>query len=235
MKHYLQYHSFSGSRYAVPIEAFALPASVAPSASQSAAAEPSFHDIKALPEFSPVPLGVLAFLLVLIALLIAFWRMLKIKARKAAPLPPPPTAEQIALSEIARLEQMRARGAISLRELGTALSLALRRYLETRFGFPASDQTAREVVRTLEMSASSILAGTTSEKREEYFERIRAILHFCDKTTFAHDSEEQFSLSAKLVLDCLRAVERVVRDTEQFFKAGEEQPTMDAEPEKTAA
>jgi hypothetical protein len=95
-------------------------------------------------------IGVIVFVALVVVTLLGWlvWRYLKRKAAEIRVVPPVPPI-RIALQEVAelsRLDYYRAKG--SERHY-TALSMALRRYIEGEYHVPAMEMTDEEMVRTL--------------------------------------------------------------------------------------
>jgi hypothetical protein len=103
--------------------------------------------------------------------------------RRQRPAPGPLTARAELLAALARLEGARPSevdGATDARALPTALSAALRRYLDRRLQLAASRSSALEIERALARTALG--AGLAAEPAAE----IVALLRRCDAARFGH-------------------------------------------------
>jgi hypothetical protein len=100
------------------------------------------------------------------------WTVLRRNGRRSPPLPP----ERWALGELDRIDGLALPAAGAFESYHTLLSDVVRRYLELRYGFPASEQTSAEILHTL--TASDAVA-------EPQRALLRDLLARCDLAKFA--------------------------------------------------
>lgn len=192
------------------------------SASPNAGLE--FHDIKPLPTFSPFPWTYVWSGIGVLACLLLFLLLKKIRQNRnqlaAEPLRLPPADE--ALAELNRLNELRREGRISLRDLSSRVSLLLRLYLERRMGFPAVEQTAFEVGTNLPLALARALPVLAKERHIASTNRVKALLRNLERFTFADTSTEYFHLESNEVNALFPEVETIIREFETALKREEE-------------
>lgn len=119
-------------------------------------------------DFPWLPALVLA--AVLLAAVIFFLRRRKIK-----PALPPPSAAEIALSELVRARALLKEE--TSREFAISVSEAVRRYIENRFSLRATRETTPEFLQSISANAPEVLTA--------YREPLQDFLRYCDLAKFA--------------------------------------------------
>lgn len=124
--------------------------------------------------------------LVAVALVWAAWRYRHLLRRRrvvAEPLPPPPLPPEVAFDlglQALRQQQLPELGRV--KDYYGELSLLFRRYIEDRLGFPAVEETRREIMRSVEGRADlraeeiSGLAGWLAEDEMVKFAKLSRLL-----------------------------------------------------------
>ena len=156
-------------------------------------ARTGFHDVKAAPAFHPFPVDVLCAAVILFACCAIFflYRRRRKQIRPSEPGRPPIV---VALSALAELEAARTAGTIELRELALRLSATIRQYLEAELGFPAAEETSKEVVRNVRRNLEAQLPLLPQAQVLDYTESCRNILRSCDYLSFSIDAGSSYSL-----------------------------------------
>ncbi len=114
--------------------------------------------------------------LLLVGALLGSWLAKRFGGEKARPSPPPVPADLQALGDLDRLLGGQTLSKGELRRFHIELSAILKRYLESRFAFPAVERTTGEVERDLRRLAVDPLA------QQPALEVLRA----CDRIKFAN-------------------------------------------------
>jgi len=176
-----------------------------------------FRDIKPIPEFHPAPAWIFWACLAAAALLKASVLISRRKTRfnRATQLSP----EAAALARIAELNRQRAESSISLRDLASGYSLALRGYLEDGLRFPAREQTVHEISQTLPAQISKNLPLLEKETSESLQRRIRSTLRFLERLAFAGESSTNYHLDSQEVINLTQELEQLVSSTEKLLTA----------------
>lgn len=189
-------------------------------------ARTGFHDIKPLPDFSPFPLWQAVLILsavLLLALLVWYYRRRSTAAQLPPPEPPPPDA--VALLEIRRLTQLRSAKEIVLRELATRLSVAVRKFLESSFRFPATDQTPGEVCSSLPLNLKAALPTIPKERLEELHAQVGSVLRFCENAAFSPGAERYYPLESDTPGSQLKQSEDLIRQLAFWLRKEGERTT----------
>ena len=113
----------------------------------------------------------------LVLLLLALWLLLRHLRRKAAALPPPVPAHEIAYAALRAMYALQLIEAGRIKEYYIALCDILRHYIENRFGLRAPERTTEEFLQ--ELHASKALA-------ERYQPLLERFLLECDLVKFAN-------------------------------------------------
>lgn len=150
-----------------------------------------FHDIKALPLFSPTSLLLPSALLAITALLLGALYLSRRKKRVSEPPPTPPIPpDQQALNELRELDKLRDTGEIELRDFAQRLSLSLRRFMQEVIPFPAAELTPGEIKNRLPAELKKSLPTLPNEKLEQLRADFDRTLRFCEFAEFAAHAEE---------------------------------------------
>lgn len=160
-------------------------------------ASTGFHDIKPIPVFSPLPLKALvAAALMICVLSLCLWllrRKFPDKARTVA-VPPPPTPIEVALAQFDSLLRDVQSQSVSLRDLGTRSSLALRAYFGTLLQIPGTDLTTKEFLEKVQLVLRQSSGATLPPKaQEDLLRRAGEVLRFCEWVTFSSQSEARYA------------------------------------------
>ena len=176
---------------------------------QQADASSGFHDIKPLPEFHPFPIELVGCTAGLLLLSLLIWWYFKNRKRepKIVPAPPLSPLEQ-AQREFADLEILRVNKRISLRDLGSRYSLAMRLYLERRMNFSAAEQTVAEVCAAFPARVKARLPTFSKDRTQELTAQLKTQLRFFEQLAFSNRSSEIYHLeSDEIVVNAKRAFE----------------------------
>jgi len=204
------------------------------SSSTTAAGDPNFHDIKPLPQFSPIPWNYLYLLIGLLALLALFYRLRKLwrQERVVAPAPIVPPLEA-ALNELALLDGARRRSEISVRELCSHISLLLRLYLEKRLSFPAVEQTTAEVQVSFPPVLARKLPLLSKERHISLSGMCRTLLRNLERYTFGTNSAETLALQGAEISALFPAAETLLRELDSLLEREAERTRSVVELEKS--
>ena len=172
------------------------------------------HDIKPLPAFSPFPYNFVWGAFGLLASLLLFLLIRKIRKRgnnlaSTAPFVSPLDA---GLAGLHRLSALRQKGSISLRDLCSQLSLLLRSYLEQRLEFPAVEQTAAEVTQSLPLALSRALPVLAKDRHLATTSRVKAVLRNLERLTFGDTATEYFHLGSNEITSLFSEIETLLRE-----------------------
>lgn len=147
-------------------------------------ARSGFHDIKPLPEFTPIPWAPLLAGLAFLSILYLLWKTWKSrKNRPTAPQPPEPAIVRCSRT-LKMLLQRKSVSPEDTRSLAAGLSSAVRSYLEERLCFPALEQTSFELRHSLPNQLSQALPTVSKESLSETTQSLVAILKTCEQITF---------------------------------------------------
>ncbi len=157
-----------------------------------------FFDIKPAPEFFPPDYSLLWVLLALFLLSIVLFLILLWSRRRE---PNPIGARQLTPREqfsmdLERIRKARASESITVREFSSELSLAVRRFIEQRFGFPATDRTVAETIDQLSPCLSE-RAHASAESTRLLLKELKALLRSLERTTFAGREAERLSIGSE--------------------------------------
>jgi hypothetical protein len=168
-----------------------------------------FHDIKPLPEFTPesalLPAVLTALTVAAVLFVLRAWLKSRRTKEEARRVP-----DEAAIAALRQLEADTPRIA-DIRERGQLLSSVFRTFLEEAIGFPAREQTKREVERSLKRVFAKHMPLVPAENKERALGRISGILHVAEELAFRHDSERAGdSLHPRIAEKCREAAELVV-------------------------
>ena len=189
-----------------------------PAAAVAHDAAEGFHDLKPLPEFSPLPETALWTLLLLAAAAALGYLLYKKIKRgpKPPPAPPPIPPDEAALAEIDALEGLRRKNALDVRELCARLSALARRYLEQMLEIPAAEQTTAEVLKALPPALKATFSAVSQERLVECFQNIRSLLRFCERATFEPATDRAHTLESSTITAQFECTKRVVTEIKGF-------------------
>ncbi len=169
-----------------------------------------FHDIKALPEFTPFPWT--SALLGLAALCILLLILLRRRAPAQTPKPAPPLSPlDSALGELRQLALLRRDQRISLREFSSRCSLVYRGYLEDCFQFPARDRTSAETVAELPLVLKKCTPLLPAANAAEIAQTTRKLLRFYEQAAFADDALDRYNLQSPELENIFQETECTIR------------------------
>ena len=158
-------------------------------------AQSGLHDIKALPEFSPLPgtaiLAAATLLLTAFGLYFYFKFGRKSGGKQSKSQSPMSPTEQ-ALADLLELEQSYNANDVQLRQLGSDASLILRTFLSKTLLFPATEYTNREVLAEISASLKKYLPVATQSQIEDIVRNVERLLKFFERITFAAGAEQAF-------------------------------------------
>jgi hypothetical protein len=145
--------------------------------------------------------------IVLIGLIIWFWRH-PVKVKKEVPPPPPPLPHEVALEQLAALAQKKLWQQGMVKEYHSELTHIVREYLEGRFDINALEETTEEI---LDQLRKRNLPSALRQRLEE-------ILQTADMVKFAKAQptaqfHEQAFESVKAFVEQTKPVRGVTRDT----------------------
>lgn len=192
-----------------------------------------FFDIKPAPEFYPPDYSLLWVLLALFLLSIALFLLLLWNRRKeggSAQQPLPTPREQFAF-DLERIRKARSSESITVREFASELSLATRRFIQSRFGFPATDRTVTETLELLTPRLSERATGPSAEVKA-LLKELKALLRSLERTTFAGRDAERLSIGSEELAVLLTQSEAMVDSLERLLRIANE---ADLKPGEAAA
>lgn len=169
-----------------------------------------FHDIKALPEFAPFPFHLIIISMVIVCLAAALYWLYKRQTTNHQIPESPKSAFVVAIEEIEQIERARQEGRISLRDIGTRTSLAVRKYLASSLDFPADDQTTREVVTLLRSELPRAFSSNSSTDIDELHERTSQALFQLERITYSGDSASKLTPNSQPVAELIKQARAVV-------------------------
>ncbi len=193
-----------------------------------------FHDIKPLPEFHPVPIGLIVGLAAaaLLMLLFYYWykKQFQREGMRSFEQQLPPNVR--ALEEIRTLERAAERNAISVDELSARASITLRRFIEEVYGFGATDCTTKELLSVLLSSMQSKPTHFPTADAKQAVKNAASLFSFLDYLSFAGDASVRYPVDSSSVKQQLEAAAGFVRTVHQ---RAEQMQTVSSQEEQTHA
>jgi|GEM_PF-5551347 len=157
------------------------------------------HDIKALPEFHPIPWQWLLACTLLILFAVFIFRLIKKHRQSSKYLAPvrvvPPLEE--ALKRLDDLSSRRNTQGLTPRDFSSGLSLIFRGYLELTLDFPATDLTTAEIHLRLAGFFSSLRFSFQEDKAKEMTEHAKKFLAQLDRITFSDQTDSTLSIRSQ--------------------------------------
>lgn len=164
------------------------------------------HDIKPLPEFSTLALDLLyGALIFLIIVAIAFLIRRFFRKEKKLALEIVVPAKDWALVELNKCESLRANQQVSVREIASSVSLVFRTYLERELGFPAAEQTVKEILR----SFNGVLL-LSEPSRNEIADSLKRLLVLLERLTFSAETTDCYKFDSPEVVNSIKESIRLV-------------------------
>lgn len=164
-----------------------------------------FHDIKPLPEFHPLPLGLIAGLLAaaLAGALSAYWYRKQGRGAASGPATPPSPPHVRALEELRELERSSKRRAVSVDMLSARASITLRTYIEEILGFGATDCTTKELLAQLPSRLAAAPIGFDPQAAGTRARQAGVLFEFFDYLSFAADAAVRYPVESSAVQERL--------------------------------
>lgn len=193
--------------------------SVAETIARIADPRDGFFDIKPAPDFFPPDYSLLWLLLALFLLsIVLFFALLWRRRRDVVPgsystLTP---RQQFSI-DLERIKRARASESITVREFSSDLSLATRRFVEQRFGFPATDRTTAETLEQLGPRLAERCAQLPAERSKQQLKEFKALLKSLERTTYAGRDAERLSIGSEELAALLTKSELLVDEFEKLL------------------
>ena len=185
-------------------------------------ASSGFHDIKALPDFHPIPLAEICAAFMLATALWYFLsyrrrrnRMKSLPVRVLSPL-------ECVFEDISVLEHEREQRRVGSREFGTRLSLSLRRFVQDVFGFPAVERTAPELESRLVHALQERLPAASPDDLQGSGKKFVNIVRLCERAAYAHDAEERYPVDCEAFSEALGNAKELPSKFDEWLKQEEE-------------
>ena len=174
-----------------------------------------FHDIKPLPEFSPIPLSAIIAATAIILLIFLLYRLYKRQSREVVSTKSSIAPHSASIEKLRLLDTKRREDAIGLRDLASEVSICFRTYLEHAGKFPASDLTVKEVKQALSISPVFM---NLSELSNEIVQNLK----FLETVAFSSNSLGEYSNDSPAVADSItQAIDAIQRINREISKSEE--------------